>query len=63
MPKWLGGVGVNVVIAGGMGQRAQQLFNQNRINVVVGAAVDTPENLVSAYVNKTLQTGSNICDH
>ena len=63
LPKWLGGVGVNVVIAGGMGQRAQQLFNQNRINVVVGAAVDTPENLVSAYVNKTLQTGSNICDH
>jgi predicted Fe-Mo cluster-binding NifX family protein len=46
-----------------MGQRAQQLFTQNQIEVVVGAPVDTPENLVSAYLNKTLQSGENICDH
>jgi predicted Fe-Mo cluster-binding NifX family protein len=63
LPKWLHGMGVNVIIAGGMGQRAQQLFNQNQIEVVVGAPVDTPENLVSAYMNRTLKTGGNICDH
>ena len=63
LPKWLGEVGVNVIIAGGMGQHAQQLFNQNQIEVVIGAPVDTPENLVSAYLNKTLQGGENICDH
>ncbi len=63
LPKWLAGIGVNVIIAGGMGQRAQQLFNQNQIEVVVGAPIDTPENLVSAYLNKTLQSGENICDH
>jgi Mrp family chromosome partitioning ATPase/predicted Fe-Mo cluster-binding NifX family protein len=63
LPKWLGGMGVNVIIAGGMGRRAQQLFTQNQIKVVTGASVDEPENLVSAYLNKTLTTGENICDH
>jgi len=63
LPKWLGGMGVNVIIAGGMGQRAQQLFVQNKIEVVVGAPADSPENLVSAYLSKTLQSGENLCDH
>ena len=63
LPAWLHKQGVTVVIAGGMGQHAQQLFNQNQIEVVIGAPVDTPENLVSAYLNKTLQGGKNMCDH
>ncbi len=63
LPKWLGGMGVNVIIAGGMGQRAQQLFAQNEIEVVVGASVEEPEDLVLAYLSKTLQTGENVCDH
>ena len=63
LPKWLAGMAVNVIIAGGMGQRAQQLFNQNGIEVVIGASDDSPESLVSAYLSKTLKTGDNICDH
>ncbi len=63
LPKWLHEMGVNVIIAGGMGQRAQQLFNQNQIEVVVGASADTPENLASAYLGGTLQSGENACDH
>ena len=63
LPRWLHGEGVNVIIAGGMGQRAQQLFAQNQIEVVVGAPAESLENLVSAYLNNTLQAGENICDH
>ena len=63
LPKWLSGLHVNLVIAGGMGQRAQQLFAQNQIEVVVGAPVEAPEDLVSARLNGTLETSSNICDH
>ena len=63
LPRWLGGMGVNVIIAGGMGQRAQQLFAQNDIKVVVGASSGTPEELASAYLEETLETGDNICDH
>ncbi len=63
LPKWLHGMGVNVIIAGGMGQRAQQLFAQNDIEVVIGAQAGTPEELILAYLQNTLATGENICDH
>jgi predicted Fe-Mo cluster-binding NifX family protein len=63
LPKWLSEQKADVIIAGGMGQRAQQLFAQNNIIVVVGASDQSPEELVSAYLNNTLETGNNICDH
>lgn len=63
LPRWLHEMGVNTIISSGMGQRAQQLFNQNKIEVVVGAAVDSPENIISSYLNNELQAGENICDH
>jgi ATP-binding protein involved in chromosome partitioning len=63
LPKWLAGLNVELIIAGGMGQRAQQLFAQNNIEVAVGAPADSPEDLVSAYLEGRLQCGENICDH
>jgi predicted Fe-Mo cluster-binding NifX family protein len=63
LPQWLRENNVNVIIAGGMGQRAQQLFAQNGIEVVIGASSSFPEDLVSAYLGGTLETGDNICDH
>jgi predicted Fe-Mo cluster-binding NifX family protein len=63
LPRWLHELGADVIIAGGMGQRAQQLFAGHGITVVVGALADTPERLATAYLNGTLQAGENICDH
>ena len=63
LPAWLAEQGVGVVIAGGMGQRAQGLFNQQNIQVIVGAPSETPERLVSDYLAGTLQVGENVCDH
>jgi len=63
LPRWLHEQGVNVIIAGGMGQRAQALFAGNAIQVVVGAPAETPENLVSAFLSGTLKAGPNVCDH
>jgi len=63
LPRWLHENNVSVIIAGGMGQRAQQLFAQNDIKAVIGASSGTPEELVSAYLQDTLRTGDNICDH
>ena len=63
LPKWLSGLCVNMVIAGGMGQRAQQLFAQNQIEVVVGAPAENPEDVVSAYLDGRMECGENICDH
>jgi ATP-binding protein involved in chromosome partitioning len=63
LPRWLREQGVDVVIAGGMGHRAQQLFAQSGVKVVVGAPSETPEALVAAYFDGTLQCGENACDH
>ncbi len=63
LPQWLGERGVNVIIAGGMGSRAQGLFTQQNIEVVVGASAQTPEELVAAYIGGILKAGENICDH
>ena len=63
LPRWLHEQNVNVIIAGGMGQRAQQLFTQNDITVVVGASSAEPEELIGAYLQGTLEVGNNACDH
>ena len=46
-----------------MGQRAQGLFKDHGIEVIVGAPVDTPDDIVREHLNNNLQTGTNICDH
>ncbi|MBN1514270.1 MAG: NifB/NifX family molybdenum-iron cluster-binding protein, partial [Phycisphaerae bacterium] len=63
LPRWLHGQGVNVIIAGGMGQRAVQLFTQNGVKVVVGASGGTPDEIATAYLAGTLEAGDNVCDH
>jgi predicted Fe-Mo cluster-binding NifX family protein len=63
LPPWLAEEGVSVVIASGMGSRAQAIFNDNRIEVVVGALGHDPEEAVLDYLKGDLATGDNICDH
>jgi len=63
LPVWLAEEGVSVVIASGMGSRAQALFNENRIGVVVGVLGDDPEKAVQDYIKGKLATGGNVCDH
>jgi predicted Fe-Mo cluster-binding NifX family protein len=63
LPRWLAERGAELIIAGGMGSRAQALFAESGITVVTGASADTPENLVTAYLAGTLPTGENVCDH
>jgi len=63
LPVWLAEEGVSVVIASGMGSRARALFNENRIEVVIGVLDDDPEKAVLDYIKDELATGDNICDH
>ncbi len=63
LPRWLHDHGINVVIAGGMGHKAQELFAQAGITVVTGAPVETPEKLVTDYLAQSLVTGENVCGH
>jgi ATP-binding protein involved in chromosome partitioning len=63
LPKWLAEQGVSFVIAGGMGSRAQDLFQQNNIGVIIGTMENDPEKAVLSYLKGQLATGDNICDH
>ena len=63
LPVWLHEQGANLIISGGMGSRAKDLFAQNDIQVVVGAPAEAPEAVVKAYLAGTLKTSANTCDH
>ncbi len=63
LPRWLGEMGVDLVIVGGMGRRAQGLFEEAGIGVVIGAPCDDPEDVVRDYLAGSLVTGDNVCDH
>ncbi len=63
LPQWLHQQGASVIIAGGMGMRAQQFFQEYKIKVVVGAPANTPEQVAQQWINGLLITGENICDH
>ena len=63
LPAWLAEQGVSVVIAGGMGSRAQNIFQENHIQVIVGVIENDPEKAVLDHIKGKLATGDNICDH
>ena len=63
LPSWLHEQGANIIITGGMGSRAVDLFTQNDIEVIMGAMEDTPERIVQSYLEGSLVAGENVCDH
>lgn len=62
LPRYLKERGVDCVLAGGMGRRAQNIFNENDIEVVTGAAGDVDEG-IKLYLEDELNPGENDCNH
>jgi predicted Fe-Mo cluster-binding NifX family protein len=62
IPRWLKEKAVDVVIAAGIGQKAIDFFEKERIEVIYGVESNAPEELISQYIAGTLNSGSNICD-
>jgi predicted Fe-Mo cluster-binding NifX family protein len=63
IPEWLKGLGVNLVIAGGIGRKAKDLFCGMGIDVVSGAPVMEPAAVVRAHLDGKLEPGDNACGH
>ncbi len=61
LPRWLKQLGVNVVIAGNMGVRAQAHLERLEIRAITGAPVDTADALVRAYLNDSLLQAPHTC--
>lgn len=63
LPQWLVEHGVEVVIAAGLGARAQDLLSASSVEVLTGVAAVDPDALVADFLNGRLEPGSNHCDH
>lgn len=63
LPPWVARQGATVILAGGMGRRAQMLFEQQGVEVVTGVPAEPVERLVDRYLAGTLVSGDNVCDH
>jgi predicted Fe-Mo cluster-binding NifX family protein len=63
LPAWLAEQGAELVLAGGMGGRAVQLFEQRGVRVVVGAPSLEAQAVVRAWLAGELAAGTNACDH
>lgn len=61
LPNFLNDLGVNVIISGGMGGGAVDIFNEKNIEVVVGASGDSAA-AVEAYLKGELKTTGSVCN-
>lgn len=62
-PRWLQGEGANVIIAGGIGERALAMFARQGIEVRAGLPDAPVEQLVTAYLNGQLTATPEGCTH
>jgi len=60
LPNFLNDLGVNVIISGGMGGGAVEIFNEKGIEVIVGAVGDAEE-AVNTYLQGSLKSTGSVC--
>jgi len=60
LPNFLNDMGVNVIISGGMGGGAIDIFNEKGIEVIVGATGEAMKS-VDAYLQGTLESTGSVC--
>lgn len=62
LPVFLSEKGVDLIIAGGMGERAQGLFAERNIDTIVGAS-GSAKNALDSYLNGDLKSNNVFCKH
>ena len=62
LPKWLGEIGIDVMVAGGMGSMAANLFKDQGIEVMTGITGTLEEN-IQKLENGSLKGDGSICSH
>jgi predicted Fe-Mo cluster-binding NifX family protein len=62
LPQYLSARGVSVIIAGGMGPRAQGLFAEKNIQTIIGVQGSIDE-VIDKFLRQELKAGQDLCDH
>lgn len=60
LPNFLNDMGVNVIISGGMGSGAIDIFNEKNIEVIVGATGDA-QSAAEKYLHGELKSTGSVC--
>lgn len=60
LPNFLNDLGVNVIISGGMGGGAIEIFNEKGIEIITGAA-GTAKEAAEAYLQGELRSSGAVC--
>lgn len=60
LPNYLNDLGVNVIISGGMGGGAIEIFNEKNIEVIVGAS-GTAQDAAQEYLKGNLKSTGSVC--
>ena len=63
--SWIAQKGANIVLAGGMGGRPQNIFAQAGLKIIAGCPELPTKEIVEKYLSNTLEAGVNTCsgDH
>lgn len=62
LPRWLSEMKADIIIAGGMGPRAEELFRAAGVEPVIGASGNADQ-AASDYLEGKLSTGPSACHH
>lgn len=63
IPEWLKSEGVTLVIAGGIGRQAKDLFSKSGIEVISGVTITDPAEAVRAWLDGELVGTDTTCNH
>lgn len=62
LPQYLYDRGVNVIIAGGMGPRARDLFAQRNIESLIGVQ-GSIDDVITKFIDEEIEAGEDLCGH
>ena len=62
LPLFLSAFGITHIAAGGMGPKAQDLFSENNIQVIVGVSGPL-EQVIETLLQGSLKVGESLCQH
>lgn len=60
IPKFLSDKGVKVIIAGGIGRRAQGFFDELGMTAIIGVS-GRVDDVIKEFINGTLKSGESLC--
>jgi predicted Fe-Mo cluster-binding NifX family protein len=61
LPRYLNDLGVEIIVSGGMGRGAIDIFNEKGIEVITGA-VGFAEDVVNKYIVGNLKSDESVCN-